>query len=183
MAYQPRPPRQALCRTCGTAWMVSGRGATPKYCSDECKPKYESRPYDPATGAAAKRRRYWADPDKYRAHARRAMSTWRGRNPEQERDRVRTSLHRRRTRLQGNGVYQVSDRDLARLGRTPCAACGSLEDLTIDHIIPISRGGSHGIGNLQSLCRSCNASKNNKLQVEWLVTRGEASEEDEGLLR
>jgi 5-methylcytosine-specific restriction endonuclease McrA len=176
MAYQPRPPRQALCRTCGTAWMVSGRGVTPKYCSDECKPKYESRPYDPATGAAAKRRRYWADPDKYRAISRRAMSTWRGRNPEQERDRVRTSLHRRRARKAGNGVFVISDRDQARLDASACVQCGSWDQLEEDHIIPISRGGSHGIGNLQVLCLVCNRSKNNKLQVEWLVARGELDE-------
>lgn len=40
-----------------------------------------------------------------------------------------------------------------------CLGCKALEDLTVDHIVPVSRGGSSDIGNLQTLCRSCNSKK------------------------
>lgn len=40
-----------------------------------------------------------------------------------------------------------------------CLNCGSLESLTIDHIQPINRGGENKLGNLQTLCHSCNSSK------------------------
>lgn len=44
-----------------------------------------------------------------------------------------------------------------------CANCESEDNLSIDHIIPRSLGGSHDESNLQVLCRKCNSSKNNKL--------------------
>jgi 5-methylcytosine-specific restriction endonuclease McrA len=40
-----------------------------------------------------------------------------------------------------------------------CQVCLALEDLTVDHIIPIARGGTHARTNLQVLCRACNSAK------------------------
>ncbi|THA43278.1 HNH endonuclease [Streptomyces sp. A1136] len=35
-------------------------------------------------------------------------------------------------------------------------------DLTVDHIVPRSKGGSDQPDNLRVLCRACNSSKHNK---------------------
>jgi hypothetical protein len=48
-----------------------------------------------------------------------------------------------------------------------CAACGSTNNLVVDHVIPIARGGSCDIENLQPLCQLCNISKGQKLPEEW----------------
>jgi hypothetical protein len=40
-----------------------------------------------------------------------------------------------------------------------CLACGSNENLTVDHILPRSRGGTNKIENLQILCQPCNITK------------------------
>ncbi|MDQ0793584.1 HNH endonuclease [Streptomyces sp. B1I3] len=40
-----------------------------------------------------------------------------------------------------------------------CMKCGSEEELTIDHITPIAKGGEHGIWNMQVLCHGCNNKK------------------------
>lgn len=43
-----------------------------------------------------------------------------------------------------------------------CVVCGATEDLTIDHIVPLSKGGLNIIDNVQPLCRRCNSSKGNR---------------------
>jgi 5-methylcytosine-specific restriction endonuclease McrA len=40
-----------------------------------------------------------------------------------------------------------------------CVYCGTRDDLTIDHIVPLSRGGLNVRANLQSACKPCNSSK------------------------
>lgn len=73
----------------------------------------------------------------------------------------------RRTRKRQNGVFLILPHELNRLYSLPCQICGTRKNITIDHVIPIGRGGRHSIGNLQSMCKSCNSSKSNKLMVEW----------------
>ena len=40
-----------------------------------------------------------------------------------------------------------------------CLHCDKPTDLTIDHIIPLVKGGTNDLENLQTLCRSCNSRK------------------------
>lgn len=40
-----------------------------------------------------------------------------------------------------------------------CRRCGSPEQLSVDHIIPKSKGGTDDQHNLQTLCHSCNSRK------------------------
>jgi hypothetical protein len=43
-----------------------------------------------------------------------------------------------------------------------CKVCETHDNITVDHIIPLSKGGTDELDNLQLLCRSCNSSKGNK---------------------
>lgn len=77
---------------------------------------------------------------------------------------------KRRARLRAVPNFVITDRDSVRVLTSPCLACGSQTEVTADHIIPISRGGSHGIGNLIPLCRPCNTSKHALTWMEWRVS-------------
>jgi 5-methylcytosine-specific restriction enzyme A len=41
------------------------------------------------------------------------------------------------------------------------------QDLTMDHIVPLSRGGRSVKGNVAPACKECNNNKKQKLPYEW----------------
>ena len=47
-----------------------------------------------------------------------------------------------------------------------CVYCGSKKDLTIDHVIPISKGGKSSYTNTVTCCKDCNAKKADKTVEE-----------------
>jgi 5-methylcytosine-specific restriction endonuclease McrA len=57
-----------------------------------------------------------------------------------------------------------------RIAKGECHWCKntvSATDLTMDHIVPISRGGKSTKGNLVPCCKECNNKKKYLLPMEW----------------
>lgn len=105
---------------------------------------------------AGKRRRYRLYPQRFiewerQRRARRAGAF--GSHTEAEWQAI---VARQRGRCAGAGQPYQSPRCESRAG-------GSATQLTRDHIIPLSRGGSDMACNIQGLCRPCNSKKNAKL--------------------
>lgn len=48
-----------------------------------------------------------------------------------------------------------------------CKKCGTGSDLTIDHIIPVSKGGTNVDTNLRTMCRRCNEHRGNYTAKWW----------------
>lgn len=48
-----------------------------------------------------------------------------------------------------------------------CGGCFSSEYLTMDHVVPIIRGGKSTRANCVSACKECNSRKKHLLPVEW----------------
>lgn len=53
-----------------------------------------------------------------------------------------------------------------------CAYCGTDENITIDHKVPVGRGGDDDMDNLIAACRPCNAEKRNMTHDEYLSWAG-----------
>ena len=65
---------------------------------------------------------------------------------------------RRRIKQKGDLTYEQWTEICENFGNI-CLCCGS-PDITVDHIIPLTRGGTHTKDNVQPLCANCNSSKN-----------------------
>jgi 5-methylcytosine-specific restriction endonuclease McrA len=72
----------------------------------------------------------------------------------------------------GFGITARQEMQLKEEYSNLCVYCGKrYNELTIDHIVPISKGGEHDINNTVPACRSCNASKNDRPLLLWMYYR------------
>lgn len=83
------------------------------------------------------------------------------------RDEYRLYEQNRRARLVGNGgmITKQEWQWLKEFYEYKCLACGRCETdikLTLDHVLPLNKGGKNIIENAQPLCQSCNSSKGTK---------------------
>ena len=63
-----------------------------------------------------------------------------------------------------------------------CYYCGDkvgFKELTMDHMIPLSRGGRSTKDNLVPCCKSCNTKKKSSLPVEWTEYMGQLNKRQE----
>jgi 5-methylcytosine-specific restriction endonuclease McrA len=100
-------------------------------------------------------RRRWRE--KNREKTREWHRRWISKNP----DKRAAVKHRRRSRKRGNGGSFTSAewRAMCAAFDYKCVRCGQEKPLTVDHVVPLSRGGANDITNLQPLCLLCNSIK------------------------
>ncbi len=70
-----------------------------------------------------------------------------------------------------------------RIARGVCHYCGRRflpPGLTMDHVVPVVRGGKSTRGNVVPVCRECNSKKKYLLPMEWEEYLKKAAEKKEG---
>lgn len=123
--------------------------------------KREDRRSDPSRVRAVDRDRYIRDREKRIA----SMTAWAKRNPDK---RKATEYKRRARKIGAEGFYtEVDIRRIRSAQNHRCAACKRKCALTVDHIVPLSKGGSNWPRNIQLLCLSCNAGKHDRPNEEF----------------
>lgn len=146
-APQPKPRRPRLwismCVECREPFTTPRSGAG--ICGDECRRVRKNRQTSKSI-----MKRYYSDPE--------------------FRDTVIGRAHARRAEALGVGSLHVTIGYLLERDGWICGVCNefitSRNDASLDHIVPLSRGGTHDLGNVQVTHRFCNYSKGNKTQDE-----------------
>lgn len=123
-------------------------------------------------------RRYWEENHEAHAQHRRQwrVELWRFKyltNPVL-RAYNREKSKRRKAQMRGGHAIKVTAAQLrqrfAQFGNT-CAYCGTGGDLHIEHVVPISRGGTHTLGNVLPACQRCNYSKRAQDVSAWYLSQ------------
>lgn len=131
-----------VCKVCNKEFQGT-TGHANKYCSPTC---------------------YWKslkiDPEVYRLNRNAYTNKYRKEHP----DKTQANKQRRRTRENLAGGSFTGDEWVAlkEKHKNLCALCKQEKKLTVDHIKPLSRGGSNYIANIQPLCIGCNSRKKDK---------------------
>jgi len=79
------------------------------------------------------------------------------------------SRHKRRMLLAGLSNLTAAEWATIRAMQSgACAYCLRVAPLTMDHVLPLSRGGSNTMANVVGACRGCNSSKKARTIEEWI---------------
>jgi 5-methylcytosine-specific restriction endonuclease McrA len=160
-------PDTFVCRKCGTSKLISEFGVR----------RYSSRGHDTKCRecvSSVARARYRRNANQITARQRSYAKTPTGRAAIQrywrsDKGKLNSSrtVHRRRSRITASDTPTLTvEQWHGVLGDQGyhCALCTRAfsDDLppTVDHIVPVAKGGNLSVDNVQALCRSCNSKKN-----------------------
>lgn len=168
------------CTSCGRVRDGSHNG----YCRS-CYNAYKRERYQANRGSEVARCAAWnrANPERVAAN----MRAHRARDPEGERAYNAAWRHANREAVRGYDSKKRVKRRAApsrvagwqmqiimeSFSEMPCHYCGTRKGpMTIDHKVPLARGGSHEVRNLFPACRPCNSSKGATMPEDFALRRG-----------
>lgn len=155
------------CRPCASRRQTEIRKASPEKYKNQQRLKYSRH-----RESILEQMRYrYASDTEFRERRNRYNLSWARQNVEA----FKAIQHRHRSskRSASGSHTQI---DLTKMLETQLGCCfyceaGIRHSYQIDHMVPLSRGGSNGIDNLCCTCRSCNTSKGAKTVEEFVRYR------------
>jgi len=185
------PNIEFICKGCGEKVIVPFRKRQQKFCSKECALFYNAnnnpillenryKNKDPKDwiyyGRIKEYKHEWylkhkeelsrKGKENYSKNKKRIEEInkrWKKNNPEKV-SFIKQAYKRRKRTAEGNFTFEEWE-NLKKRCDYICQRCGKKEPeikLTVDHIIPLDKGGTNYIKNIQPLCGSCNSSKGNR---------------------
>jgi hypothetical protein len=177
----------AICSKCGVPFKA--KTARKKYCSWKCRPSSapeERAKHNVDIVKAEARKGRWAknNPDKnyaslkkWRANnpekARQLNKNWEDANPDKKKSKVINSSINRRGREKAVFSEKINSIEIYERDRWVCHICKSPIDRyaksphplspSLDHVIPLSRGGHHSALNIKSSHLRCNLKKHTSI--------------------
>lgn len=154
---------ERACARCGGP--MEGKRPHAISCSRACKnalAELRRRERDPGRD----QRRYLQEAERRREYAR----AYHVANPHVS----KAARAKRKAALRGDSAGVFTSRDWQRLVRRfdgRCAYCHRRARLQVEHVVPLSRGGLHRIGNIVPACAACNYEKHSSTVTEWRMRR------------
>jgi 5-methylcytosine-specific restriction endonuclease McrA/endogenous inhibitor of DNA gyrase (YacG/DUF329 family) len=162
-------PYTGSCFECG----ISVGAARRIFCSNKCRDREKSRRFREKNGLSKHAAWYQSLPsdlrEEYRRRSREAAAR---RGYKQSKESRIASDQSRRARKLGAYVETVRFSDVARRDRWTCYICSERIDKTLafpdplsaslDHVVPLSVGGTHEPSNVRITHLRCNVSKGNR---------------------
>jgi 5-methylcytosine-specific restriction endonuclease McrA len=155
-----------ICKACKRKFVPGKFHRYQTTCSRKCSKKAE---YEKHKDEYIARARNWRrrNPGKNTVYQR----NWRHRNVARVRLWRRVNMQRRLAKIrmvdEGN-VTSAAFLALCACQGFMCWWCAERKPLGIDHIIPIARGGKHGLDNIIASCYLCNSIKKDRLWPLYL---------------
>jgi 5-methylcytosine-specific restriction endonuclease McrA len=158
-----------------------------KYLNDPEKCRANARDWrNRNIDAAREKNREWAKENRDRMRV--SAKEWRARNVDHVREKSREAYarnkeaykararNRKARKKNAEGHHTSADIERIRLAqRNKCAICKEVlvkATTHVDHILPLSKGGSNWPKNLQLLCKSCNLKKWSCDPIEFMQEAG-----------
>lgn len=158
-----------VCKVCGKSFKERHYNQT--LCSDECKikSKKEVRAKYKKTEKGLESTKRWQKSERFKNNEKiyRQKPQAKAKAVERTARHIKKNTEAKNNKKRGDSIYQKTRKhslkdwwlDESKYG---CRACGSKENLTVDHIIPKTKGGTDDTWNLQCLCKTCNSKKGNR---------------------